>query len=121
MQPSCLPNNNLATPVSPHDLVLHLLTKLCLVWWYVVGACEGQELSAKAAGKRQMQAPVVPTPPQQQEPSSSSGVTNFQLSQIMESLNKANEAIAELRKERDQAYQAGLEKAAQLFSQGQSK
>ena len=87
-----------------------------------MGACAGQELSAKAAGKRPMQVPnVVPTPPQQQESSSSSGVTDFQLSQIMESLNKANEAIAELRKERDQAYQAGLDKAAQLFYQGQSK
>ena len=87
------------------------------MWWVLVKV----KNSVPRLGKRQMQAPVVPTPPQQQESSSSSGVTNFQLSQIMESLNKANEAIAELRKERDHAYQAGLDKAAQLFFSGQSK
>ena len=73
------------------------------------------DATSKAAGKKkQVELPKDSTTPSQQG-EGFTGVSTDQVAAIWDALNKATQAIERLTQEKDCAFQAGLDKAAELF------
>ena len=96
----------------PYDLVFACACPVCVLFFCQNLAAE----TSKAAGKKKVQPQSTPTPvPTASDQASSSGMGSADTAAIWAALQNAQKAIAELQQQKDAAYQAGLDKAAELF------